>query len=261
MLYHLENLTYFKYNGTMIMLIINSGGYKISMNQIATNSNDTSLHKGLSIAEIMQTLDDLEKKYKSSSNAALITLETPISDIKFVPDKDKRLSPRTESLIHTILRVENINTLGELLKEYQTCNNTIRLERIGPKCSSYITAYIQAFEQQQQLPSETDKLSNLKIDLESDIHTVSLIIQQLDSQLPMDDSLLEKILTAFKEMKTEEDKKNLMTLIDTFENEDLKKRAKTLETLLDKEKARIYNIFQKTLTTGRIGVSYEDECK
>ena len=72
MLYHLENLTYFKYNGTMIMLIINSGGYKISMNQIATNSNDTSLHKGLSIAEIMQTLDDLEKKYKSSSNAALI---------------------------------------------------------------------------------------------------------------------------------------------------------------------------------------------
>ncbi len=260
MLYHLENLTYFKYNGTMIMLIINSGGYKISMNQIATNSNNTSPHKNLSIDEIMQKLDDLEKKYKSS-NAALITLETPISDINFVPDNDKRLSPRTESLIHTILRGENINTFGELLKEYQTCNNTIRLERIGPKCSSYITAYIQAFEQQQQLPSEKDKLMNLKIDLESDILTVSLIIQQLESQLPMDDSLLEKILTAFKEMKTEEDKKNLMTLIDTFENEDLKKRAKTLKTLLDKENDRIYDIFQKTLTTGRIGVSYEDECK
>lgn len=231
------------------------------MNQTGNEASNQSNYESLSLDEIVQLLDNLEKKYSLSSNTTLITIQTPINQITFVPPEKQNRYSRTESRIHNSLKRDFINTLGDLLKHYHNNHETISVHGIGQDSSSFIIDYIQAFEKQQQHPQyNQNALMDQRLDLATDQNTISSIIRLLETSNRMNGSLVEQLLIQFKNMKTEEDKSKLKTLIITFENMDLLERAKAMESILNKREEILYNLFANSLTK-RNGAFYENECK
>ena len=210
--------------------------------------------------EISQILDRIEEKYRPSSDKPLITLETSLSDITFVPLEEQKKSSIIESRIHNALYF--IPTVGDLLSHYNYNKKTINKRGIGKKSLPYILAFIQQFEKQQQ---DTQYYQNIiinqRVDLTTDQKAISSIISKLSKQIDTNDSIENQILTQFKQMSTEEEKTKLTTLISIFENENLLRRAKSIESILKDRENLLLELLKTSLVGKRKGVSYEDECK
>ena len=196
--------------------------------------NNKANNNSKKISLIAQTLDALEKKYASNE----ITGDTYVKSITFSDNK------AINSRIHTMFFREfsEYFSVNDLLNHYKKNNNRIRIPEIGPKSIAPIEAFLKEF--QAGISTKPDTLKELiieKFKLEQDLITLEELIQQLSSLSTSRSKLIEE----YKNMRTENDKQNLIEMINGINAENyssilLQRSRALIRELNEKKESLIY---------------------
>ena len=210
------------------------------------------------LIHIQTSLARLEAKYTNNTS---LTPETWLDNITFVEDitEDRRLETR----IHTALKGNGINTVGELLYHYKKNGDSIKIHYISPKAKPFIEAFIKSY--QQSVSPTYSQLMDKKIDLENDIESLINVINKLKSSPSpsIDITSSEDLVSQFKKITSIEDKQKLLNIINTFDDtsiSSLLNRANELKTLLESRKDELCECFRQSICGGishENGDSYE----
>lgn len=214
------------------------------------DNKQTNMHSltDTELIHIQKLLDLLEAKYNNNTS---LTPETWLNNITFVENTtgDRGLETR----IHTALTRNGINTVEELLYNYISNGNSIKLRSIGPKAIPFIEAFIESY--QQSVSPTYDQLMDKKIDLENDIDSLIKAIYKLKSspspsvEIPSSEDLV----TQFKNITSIKDKQRLLNILNTINDNtitSLLNRAKKLKTLLESRKDELCKCFKQSLCGG-----------
>ena len=178
------------------------------------HTNIQSTQTELSLVQIQQLLESMEKKYEASSNTTSITQKSKIEQITFAAD-----NPIIDQRIHTAFRYKRIITVEDLLNHYLENHNHIKVRNIGERSSSYIISFIKSFEKRQP-STNLDSLFSAKIDLEGDIESLTNLLTHLKeyrNNLPTPLSISIK----FRNASTENDIKQLRAKLQRLNDESL----------------------------------------
>lgn len=193
--------------------------------------------KKISLSEIDQILDTLEKKYTTNT----ITGNTYIKDINFSPTS--AINTRIQTMI--CRRYGPYFTVNDLLSHYKDNNNRICIARIGKKSEEVLIAFIKEFQALNSIESDTpEKLIDEKLELEQDLKTLNELIQQLPSISDTTSELIEK----YAKISTVEDKQKLIEMLKVIEAENsssiLLQRSNALVNILQEKRASLIYRFK-----------------